>query len=189
MVSGASAAAVRAELAAESLPSVRVSKTHREQQPLRKGAHFCAGIPQCGQHCKGSTSGCVRRCARAARTEAWRRAGGSINFGFTGACTWNKLWFTLIFFSHAFFCSCPLPVRSAWPAGAQGLHATATPRVAAAGGSALRPRQVEYAVEREGPRRWWHAAAGPRLAEGSAGNRLLHCDRQHAVARRAGGAL
>ena len=45
------------------------------------------------------------------------------------------------FFFHTPFCSCPLPVRSAGPAGAQGLHATATPRVAAAGGSALRPRR------------------------------------------------
>ena len=40
--------------------------------------------------------------------------------------------------------------------------------------------EVEYAVERRALDAGGMRRLRPRLAEGSAGNRLLHCDRQHA---------
>ena len=94
---------MRAELAAESLPSVRVSKTHREQQPLRKGAHFVLGYRNADSTAKGQHPAV---CGAVPEQHELRLGAGrgvrSIS-GSLGPAPGTSFWFTLIFFSHAFF--------------------------------------------------------------------------------------
>ena len=157
-----------------------MSKTHREQQPLRKGAHFVLGYRNADSTAKGQHPAV---CGAVPEQHELRLGAGrgvrSIS-GSLGPAPGTSFWFTLIFFSHSFFA----PAR--FLSGQHGLREPKGYTLLLRLGSrrqAARPfglGQVEYAVERRALDAGGMRRLGPRLAEGSAGNRLLHCDRQHA---------